>query len=147
MGTTASMSLRVEIYATANTPPDDLWAVVGDPWRLPEWTDVHDVERVDPDPVEVGAEIVVVADGQRRRCTVVTAAPRLLEVTTSTARGPVGIGARVIRDRAGSRLVLAGAFSPAGAVQRLRVRAVDAPALRRRFDRWSRRALELAAAR
>lgn len=139
------MSVHVELYATGNAAPEHAWAVVSDPWRLPEWTDADRVERVEPHPVEVGTELVVVHDGDRQLWRIVTTEPRLLEATADTARGRLGIGVRVVRERDGSRLVLAGAFHPHGAMQKLRVRALDAPALRRRFDRWSRAALDLAA--
>lgn len=140
------MVVRVELFATGNAPPEDTWAVVGDPRRLPEWTDAERVERIEPEPATVGTEIVVAEDGRTRLWRVVTVEPRLLEVSTQTARGPLDIGVRVVRERSGSRLVLAGAYRPAGFPQRLRARVVDAPALRRRFDRWSQSALRLAAA-
>lgn len=138
------MTVHVELYATATTPPEHVWAVVGDPRRLPEWTDVDGVERVEPDAVDVGTEFVTVAEGQRRRWRVVTADARLLEATTNTALGPLGVGVRVVRDPLGARLILAASFEPAGRVRRLRARLVDAPGLRRRFDRWTRAALRVA---
>lgn len=140
------MSVRVEIFATGGAPPEDTWAIVGDLRRVPEWTDADRVERLGPEPVEVGTQMVVVMDGHSRLWRVVTVQPRLLEVRTDTARGTLEIGVRVIRERAGSRLVLAGVYRPGSRAQSLRARAVDAPALRRRFDRWTHAALELASA-
>lgn len=138
------MPVRVELFATGNAPPEDAWAIVGDLRRLPEWTDVERVERIATEPVEVGTEIVVTVEGRSRLWRVLTVEPRLLELRTETARGALEIGARVIRERSGSRLVLAGAYRPRSRPQALRARALDAPALRRRFDRWSRAALDLA---
>lgn len=138
------MPVRVELFATGNAPPEDAWAIVGDLRRLPEWTDAERVERITPEPVAVGSEIVVTVEGRSRLWRVLTVEPRLLEVRTQTARGPLEIGARVIRERSGSRLVLAGVYRPRSTPQALRARAFDAPALRRRFDRWSRAALDLA---
>ncbi|HVM00391.1 MAG TPA: SRPBCC family protein [Egibacteraceae bacterium] len=140
------MVVRLELYATGGAPPEDTWAVVSDLRRLPEWTDAEEVERVEPEPVAPGTEFVVVRGDDRRLWRVMTAEPRLLEVTTQTPRGPLAIGVRVVRDPYGSRLVLAGAYDPPCRRDALRVRAIDAPALRRRFDRWSRAALRLAAA-
>lgn len=140
------MTVRVELYAVGNAPPEDLWAVVGDLRRLPEWTDADSVERIEPEPVEVGTEVVVVSGGAPQTWQVMTAEPRVLEVRTDTPRGPVAFGVRVARERSGSRVVLAGALHPAGFAGTLRARALHAPALRRRFDRWTRRALDLAAA-
>lgn len=137
-------SVPLELFATGSAPPEDTWAIVGDLRRLPEWTDAERVERVGPDPVEVGTEIVVVVEGASRLWRVVTVEPRLLEVRTETARGPLEIGARVVRERSGSRLVLAGVYRPTTFARAVRARALDAPALRRRFDRWTRTALELA---
>lgn len=140
------MAVRVELFATGAVPPEDLWAVVGDVRRLPEWTDADRVERVEPDPVEVGTELEVVVAGHSRVWRVLTADTRVLEATSTAPRGPVGLGVRVVRERSGSRLVLAATFPPMGGLSALRVRVVDAPRLRRRFDRWTRVALELAAA-
>lgn len=140
------MVVRVELFATGNAPPEDTWAIVGDLRRLPEWTDAEQVGRIEPEPAAVGSEMVIAEDGRSRLWRVVTVEPRLIEVSTQTARGPLDIGVRVVRERSGSRLILAGAYRPAGLIQTLRTRVVDAPTLRRRFDRWSQSALRLAAA-
>lgn len=139
------MPVHVELFAVGVAPPEDVWSVVGDVRRLPAWTDADAVERVEPDPVVAGTELVVVDRGRARMWRVITAGPRVLEVTTDTPRGPVGLGVRVARERAGSRLVLAGVLHPASTGQAVRARVLDAPALRRRFDRWTRAALDLAA--
>lgn len=139
------MVVHVELFAVGTPPPEDVWAVVGDVRRLPAWTDADEVERVEPDPVVAGTEVVVVDGGRSRLWRVITVGPRVLEVTTDTPRGAVGLGVRVVRERTGSRLVLAAALHPTGTGQTLRARLLDAPALRRRFDRWTRSALELAA--
>lgn len=140
------MAVRFELYATGNARPDDAWAVVGNPRRLPEWTGVDRVERVTPEPLRVGTEVVVVADGRRWVWRVVTAEARLLEAITETPRGPLSIGLRVAGDPLGARLVVAGAYQPPGGVATMRVRLRDLPALRRRFDRWTHTALGVAAA-
>ncbi len=49
------MVVRVELYATGAVPPEDVWAVVGDVRRLPEWTDAERVEQAPPPPADVGA--------------------------------------------------------------------------------------------
>lgn len=139
------MAVHVELFAVGAAPPEDVWAVVGDVRRLPAWTDADEVERVEPDPVVAGTELVVVDRGRSRLWRVITVGPRVLEVTTDTPRGPIGLGVRVARERSGSRLVLAGVLHPSNARQTLRARVLDAPALRRRFDRWTATALDLAA--
>lgn len=141
------MVVRIELYATGAATPEDTWAVVGNPRRWPEWTDAERVEQVEPEPVEVGTRVRVAADGQLLDWRVTTIEPRLLEATTETGRGRLSLGVRVVRERDGSRLVVVAAYEPAGRVASWRVRLFDAPALRRRFDRWTRTALELAAAR
>lgn len=136
--------IRYELFATGPVPPDELWALVGDPRRLPEWTDAVDVPEVTPEPVTEGSRIVVdQAGGERSVWTVTTAEDGLLEATTETPRGTVGIGVRVTGHTDGARLVLAGFHSRGG----LRVRLLDAPALRRRFDRWAETALRAAVGR
>lgn len=140
------MVVRVELFAAGSVPPEDVWAVVGDVGRLPEWTDADWVEPVPERPVAVGTELLVLVDRQERVWRVITAEQRVLELEADTPRGAVSMGVRVVRERAGSRIVLAGALHPTGTAAILRARLVDAPALRRRFDRWTRRALDLAAA-
>lgn len=144
--TRSGVLVRIELYATGAAAPEDTWAVVGTPWRWPDWTDADRVEDVAPEPVEVGTQVSVAVDDRRLDWRVAAIAPRLLEATTDTERGPLSIGVRVVRERDGSRLVLAAAYEPSGRATTWRVRLLDAPALRRRFDRWTRRALELAAA-
>ena len=134
-----------EVFAASNLPPDEVWAVVGNPRRLPEWTDADRVERVEPEPVDVGS-VIVTRDGDRAlHWEVVTYANRTIEVVADTPRGRLGLGARVVRDGTGSRIVLAGVLGPSGSAVAARIFHV--PALRRRFDRWSQAALELARAR
>lgn len=139
------MTVHFELFATGDATPEATWALVGDPHRLPVWTDVERVERVAPDPVEVGTELAVVADGRRWVWQVVTADARLLEATTETSHGRLGIGLRVAHDPVGARLVVACAYEPVGGLAAVRVRFFHAPALRRRFDRWIHAALRGAA--
>jgi len=137
------MTLRFEMFATGSVTTDALWGVVGDPWRLAEWTDVESVASVDPDPPVVGTQIETVEAGTTRLWRITTLEPRLLEMATTTERGDIGIGCRVVRDaRGGARLVLAAGLERAG----LRARLFDAPSLRRRMERWATTALRVASA-
>lgn len=137
--------MQIELYATGSATVEDTWAVVGDPRRLPEWTDATEVERVAPEPVDVGTEVVVRAAGRQWTWRVVTAEPRLVEATTTTSSGTLGVGVRVVREGSGCRLILAGSLKTSGLLPRLRARTVEAAAWRRRFDRWSHAALDAAA--
>lgn len=141
------MDAGFELYAIGSAAPEHLWAVVGDPRRLPEWTDVDAVASVDPEPVQQGTEVVVVLGGRPLPWRVVTADPRLLEAATEQGGASLQVGFRVVRETRGSRLVVAAAYGGTGGLQGWRRRLLDAPALRRRFDRWTRRALDLAAQR
>lgn len=136
------MATRFEMFATGSVPIDAVWAVVGDPWRLPEWTDVESVAHVRPDPPQVGTQIETVEAGTMRVWRVITRESRLFEMTTTTERGDVSIGCRVVRDsRGGSRIILAAALDGGG----LRTRLLDVPSLRRRMERWANSALRVAA--
>lgn len=124
----------------SSAPPDAVWAVVGNPRRLPDWTDVTGVESVNPEPVQVGTEVVTVGDDGVRSWLVTTAEPRLLELEADTPRGRFGLGCRVALDQRGSRLILAARLDASG----LRAQLLEGPALRRRLDRWCNAALEAA---
>src|SRR5687768_11896609 len=114
------MTIRFEMFATGSVSTDALWAVVGDPWRLADWTDVESVADVNPDPPRVGTTIETVEAGTTRQWRVTTWESRLMEIATSTERGDVGIGCRVVRDaRGGSRLVLAAGLERSGLRARL----------------------------
>jgi hypothetical protein len=137
------MTLRFELFAAGRASPEALWALVGVPARLPEWTDAESVAGA-PTGLEEGAEFVTVeAGGRRLAWRIITADQRLWEAATATPRGHVQLGLRVVRQTGGSRLVLAGALTPAGT--RWRARLLDVPSLRGRMDRWAARAMELAA--
>ena len=133
--------VRAELFQVSSAPPDAVWAVVGDPWRLAEWTDAERVTGVAPEPLQVGSEILTVQDGATRVWRVITAQPRLLELRTATPHGVLELGCRVAVDPRGARLVLAAALESSG----LRARLVDAPALRRRLERWCHAAVLAAA--
>lgn len=140
------MTIRFEMFHTGAVAPERLWSVVGDPWRLAEWTDVESVADVTPDPPVLGTKITTVEAGTTRTWQITTLESRLLEMWTDTERGSMGIGCRVVRDaRGGSRLVLAAGVDVDGFAGDLRARLLDAPALRRRMDRWSAEALRVAA--
>ena len=135
------MTIRFEMFATGSASTDALWAVVGDPWRLAEWTDVESVADVAPEPPQVGTRIETVEAGTTRIWHITTLESRLLEMRTQTERGEVGIGCRVVRDaRGGSRIILAAGLERSG----LRARLFDGPSLRRRMDRWAHNALRVA---
>lgn len=141
----------LEIYARGPAEPDLVWALVGDPRRLPGWTDVTVVEGLAPGgPVVEGDRFTTVEGGTRRAWRVVTRTDQLLEVDTRLPWGALGLGVRVVGDprapradpaRPGTRVVLAAAFLPRSGTGRLRWLALGAPAVRRRFDRWSRDAV------
>ncbi len=131
------------MFATGSVSTDQLWRVVGDPWRLAEWTDVESVANVEPEPPQVGTCIETVEAGTTRVWQITTLESRLLEMSTTTERGTIGIGCRVVRDaRGGSRIVLAAALERSG----LKARLLDVPSLRRRMERWAYNALRVAAA-
>ena len=141
------MDVRFEMFATARSvEPATLWAVVGDPWRLAEWTDVESVADVSPEPPVVGSRIQTVEAGTTRVWNIVTLEARLLELRTQTERGAVGFGCRVVRDaRGGSRLILAAGLEAKGTLRRVRTQLLDVPSWRKRMDSWASEALRVAA--
>ena len=140
------MSIRFEMFATGSVSTDALWGVVGDPWRLAEWTDVESVADVSPEPVGAGTVIETVEAGTTRRWRIVTWEFHLLEMEADTERGKVAFGCRVVRDaRGGSRIILAAGLERDGFASRLRARLLDAPSLQKRMDRWAHNALRVAA--
>lgn len=140
------MDVRFDLFQTGSVDPKALWDVVGDPWRLAEWTDVESVADVTPDPPRIGSQIQTVEAGTTRMWRIVTLESRLMEMETQTERGAVGFGCRVVRDaRGGSRLVLAAGLEAKGTRRRLRTQLFDVPSWRRRMDRWAGEALRVAA--
>lgn len=144
-GAPASGTIVLEQYALSVATPDELWLLVGNPRRLPEWTDADEVSEVDPEPPAPGGRFVTRVGRNRAEWTVNNFEPYLFEAVTAVSDGRLGIGVRVLADRSGSRLVLAGAYRPAGRAARLRFQLVGCRRLRARFDRWSAAALRLAA--
>ena len=136
------MAVSAELYQVSGRSPEQLWQVVGDPWRLAEWTDAERVDSVEPQPVTVGTRITTAQDGDERVWRVITLEPRLLEMTAETNRGLLGVGIRVVRDPLGSRLIMAAQLAATG----LRAQMVDGPALRRSLDRWCSAAVRVARA-
>lgn len=136
------MTRRLEIFAAGWAKPDDVWALVGNPRRLPEWTDVEAVEKVDPEPVEVGSQLVLRHGGQAQTWEVTTFRPRLLEAVTVLPAGRLGVGVRVLTDPMGSRVVLAAAFAPADRLASLRFLVAGRSRMRRMFDQWSQGAVQ-----
>lgn len=135
------MIRRLEVFATGRAQPDEVWALVGNPRRLPEWTDVTAVEKVEPEPIEIGSRLLVAHSDATQMWEVTTFQPRLLEAVTTLERGRLGIGVRVATDPLGSRLVLAAAYAPADRMAGLRFALAGGPRLRHRFDRWSQAAV------
>lgn len=137
---------RVELFAAGAVSPEALWNLVGDLDRLPEWTDADDVAAIEPVPVDVGTKVVT-NDGPRQLAwTITTSQPLVLELTTELDRGRLGIGVSVVREQMGARarMILAAAYEPGSSAELLCFRLLGAPALRRRFDRWTRLALSIA---
>lgn len=130
--------LRFELFAVAPVDAGQLWALVGDPSRLPEWTDATAVEGAVQAP-GVGEQFSTLEGERVLRWTVITSEARLLEAKTDTPCGRLGVGVSARADDAGSRLVLAGLLDPS--VPRWRARLVEVPRLRRRFDAWTTRAV------
>jgi len=129
----------LEQYAVASAPPEEIWGLVGDPRRLPEWTDATSVEL--SAAVAVGT-VLTTRDGKRvLEWRITTAEQRLLEAVTTLPRGELGIGVRVVRDPNGSRLILAAGFTPGDRFSDLGWLLLGGPAVRRRFERWTRAAL------
>jgi len=129
----------LELYAVGVTPPEQVWALVGDPRRLPEWTDADSAEV--SGPVAVGT-VLTTRDRERvLEWRITTAQERLIEAVATLPRGELGIGVRVTRDPYGSRLIMAAGFTPADRGAALGWLLLGGPAMRRRFDRWSRAAL------
>ncbi len=132
----------MELFAVGGASPESVWELVSDPWRVAEWTDADRVEAVEPAPLREGTVISIHHRGRTIDWRVVTLADRTIEVVADTPRGRLGLGVGVIAQQTGTRLVLVGVLRPSGSP--LRARLVDIPRLRRRFDRWSRSALQLA---
>ena len=130
-----------ELFAQTSIPPDRLWRVVGDPWRLPEWTDAQEVVVLE-EPIAEGGIVRVRVGEVWQEWALLTVGTRIWEARTQTRGGTLGIGARVAPDPRGSRLVLAGALEPARGTVRARVLTV--PRLRSRFDHWTRAVLAIA---
>lgn len=136
----------MELFQSANVDPAAVWQVVGNPWRLAEWTDVEAVADVRDEPVAVGTQVETVEGGTTRVWHVVTMEDRLLEMVTQTERGTMAFGCRAVRDtRGGTRLVLAARLEPDGRWNRWRAHLLSAPRLRRRMDGWAIDALRVAA--
>lgn len=140
------MTVRFELFAAGRARPEDVWALVGDLHRLPEWTDAERVEVRDDRPDQAGGEIVTAEGDRRLDWTVTTRQRRLVELSTTLPRGRLGLGVRVLPDPLGSRVVLACAFEPSTRAARFRFLLLDGPALRRRFDRWASSAVRAAPA-
>ena len=129
------MTLTIDQYAEYVAPAERVWAVVGDPRRLREWTGVDLLEP--PERWEEGAQIVT-GDPGPRTWTVISVGQRGVELVGDTPRGRLGIGVRVIAAGAGAagcRVVFAARLDPSGPTLGARLR--DLPSLRRRFDRWA----------
>ena len=141
--------VRTEVYAVGRMNGDRLWAVVGDLWRLAEWTGADLVRAVDPEPVDVGTVVATVEDGQARTWRVTTESRWLREMESPRPAGVLSLGYRVVRDPLGCRLILAAGLEREdgrrlSGLAALRSRMIDLPSLRTQLDRWSRDALRAA---
>lgn len=137
------MTIRFELFAAGPARPEDVWALVGDLHRLTEWTDADRVEVRGDRPDEAGGAVATAEGDRRLEWIVTTRERRLVELSTTVPGGRLGLGVRVLPDPLGSRVVLACAFDPASRTAGLRFRLVEAPALRRRFDRWASAAVRV----
>lgn len=124
------MTIRFELFAAGPARPEDVWDLVGDLHRLPEWTDAEHVEVH-------GDDVVTTGGGPRLEWRVTTRERRLVELSTPMDSGRLGLGVRVLPDPLGSRVVLACAYEPVSRATAVRFRLTGAPSLRRRFDRWA----------
>lgn len=139
------MSTAFELYAIGPKPPDNVWAVVSNLRRLPEWTDAEAVEDVPDGEPAIGTEFTTVVGSQRLRWRVVTAERRIIEVEAEMPNGRLEVGLRVVPAQAGgTRIALAGRLSITGRLARVREVLVGVPGLRRRMDRWAHAALAAA---
>lgn len=138
------MTIRFELFAAGPARPEDVWALVGDLHRLPEWTDAERVQVHGDRPDEAGGAVSTAQGARRVDWTVVTRERRLVELSTTLPQGRLGLGVRVLPDPLGSRVVLACAFHPATRTAGVRFRLLGAPDLRRRFDRWASSAVRVA---
>lgn len=144
------MTIRTEMYAPTPATADSMWAVVGDPRQFATWTGADRVEGVSPEPVERGTEIVTVERGggvRTWRVTSVNERIREMELTADLPEGQLRVGFRVVPQQPGCRLVIAAALEPVKKVGAMRARLVELPALRKRLDRWTERAVKAAEAR
>lgn len=137
---------ELEVFARGPADPVRVAELVLDPRRLPEWTDVTAVDAPAGDLAE-GDRFTIVERGHRTTWRVVTRTPSLLEVDTRLGWGALGVGTRVAAEPGGTLVILAAAFLPASVVARTRWLLAGAPAVRRRFDRWSVRAVGAGRAR
>ena len=155
-------ALTIEQYAEFTASPEALWSIIGDPARLADWTQARlgpldhgsDFEAPGADfepPANLddgmpsewleGARFVV-AERKVWTARVISRGQRVVELTADTDCGQLGIGVRVIGQRAAgatpgpTRVVFVARLVPSGSTLRARVR--DLPGIRRRFDRWTR---------
>ena len=137
-------ALTIDQYAEFVASADQLWSIIGEPRRLPEWTDVVSVRNADALDGWEAATTVTVREREETTWQVISLGQRVVEVSGATSCGQLGIGVRVIALRApdagttgpGCRVVFVGRLEPSGSEIRARLR--DLPALRRRFDRWAK---------
>lgn len=137
--------LQFELFASVPCAPARLWELVGDPDRLPEWTDAEELTVRPEPPLTVGSRFATIDRQRRLTWVVITSEEHLWEAKTDDCPcGRLGIGVQVTADPHGSRLVLAGMLEPASSM--LRARLVDVPRLRTRLDRWSAAATRMVTA-
>lgn len=134
------MPMSVERFAASVAGADALWEVVGDPARIPEWTDADRVEVLD-EPVP-GARVAVHRRERRTDWRLLTYGARAWEIERHGRVGWIGLGAKVVDEGERARLVLVGSLEPAGS--RWRARVVELPRIGAMLDRWACAAVDLA---
>ena len=134
------MPMSVERFAATSSGAEALWAVVGDPARIPEWTDADRVEVIGD--VQAGARVAIVMGERRTDWRLLTFTDRTWEIERQGRLGWVGLGARVVDEGERARLVLVGSLDPSAS--RWRARVVELPRMGAMLDRWATAAVDLA---
>ena len=134
--------MRVERFAATSAGADALWAVVGDPERIPDWTDADSVELVGE--AVAGGRVAVRVGDRRTDWRLLTYADRTWEIERHGRIGWIGLGARVVDEGGRARLVLVGSLDPSASASRWRARVVELPRIGAMLDRWASAAVGLA---
>ena len=134
------MPMSVERFAASVAGADALWAVVGDPVRIPEWTDADSVDVLGE--AAPGTRVAIRLGERRTDWRLLTVGDRAWEIERHGRVGWIGLGAKVVDEGERARLVLVGSLEPAGS--RWRARVVELPRIGAMLDRWACAAVDLA---